>query len=98
MAGRAIQPTRPLTTAHCQLLAIMSTIKLFETRQVRSLWDEERETVTDCHGFPLEGDGEAIQVLPIHDALRHELGWPHYRALRSVEDEPQKPRNNPATH
>ena len=22
----------------------MSTIKLFETRQVRSLWDEERET------------------------------------------------------
>lgn len=76
----------------------MSPIKLFETRQVRSLWDEERETVTDCHGFPLGGDGEANQVFPIRDALRHELGWPHYCTLLSVEDEPQKPRNNPATH
>ncbi|HMM54524.1 MAG TPA: hypothetical protein PKC23_05860 [Candidatus Desulfobacillus sp.] len=51
----------------------MSPIKLFETRQARSLWDEERETVTDCHDFALEGDGEANQVFTILNAVRTEL-------------------------
>jgi hypothetical protein len=27
------------------------------------------------------------QAFPIHDALRHELGWTHYRLLLKVENE-----------